>query len=158
MESDTPAEPQPLPAAVLYQLRKQENDLAILMAILDEVAGIFDFYANSHRAKGTPDGDRKAATNDTIAADLRTMLHVMGFRPDNCDCTVGPPCRCHPGHIAGNPNRTNDDMRFEYVRRYYPHVRPTGADASAPPQDGEAREGQCHGAVASGDGVGAAGA
>ncbi len=37
----------------------------------------FRWYADNHRAKGTPDGDEKAKTNDDMANECRAALEAL---------------------------------------------------------------------------------
>lgn len=45
-----------------------------MLRILKAAADQFAFYAASHRAKSTPDGDEKAATNDRMEAACRAAI------------------------------------------------------------------------------------
>jgi len=49
-------------------------DVAALRKAIEAARIVFDAYALSHRAKGTPEGDRKAATNADLARQMRQAL------------------------------------------------------------------------------------
>jgi len=49
-------------------------DVAALRKAIEAARIVFDAYALSHQAKGTPDGDRKAATNADLARQMRQAL------------------------------------------------------------------------------------
>lgn len=45
-----------------------------MAAALEKAAAQFEFYEQSHRAKGTQDGDAKAETNRAMAAEIHAIL------------------------------------------------------------------------------------
>lgn len=49
-------------------------DVAALRKAIEAARIVFDAYALSHRAKGTPEGDRKAASNADLALQMRQAL------------------------------------------------------------------------------------
>lgn len=61
-------------AAVALQIAA----LPDLLVALREAAEQFERYAASHRAKGTPEADAKAATNDRWATYMRAALTKAG--------------------------------------------------------------------------------
>ena len=46
-------------------------------AQLEKCEAQFRWYADNHRAKGTPDGDEKAKTNDDMANECRAALQAL---------------------------------------------------------------------------------
>jgi hypothetical protein len=48
-----------------------------MLAALKKAAAQFEFYAESHQAKQTPDGDQKAATNAALAAEMRAVIRQV---------------------------------------------------------------------------------
>lgn len=67
--------PSPLEQAKADATKTEYNRLlGILGPALKSAAERFDFYATSHRAKGTPDGSQKAVVNEQAAKDLRAAL------------------------------------------------------------------------------------
>ena len=62
---------------------------------LEQAAGWFDEYAAAHRAKDTPDGNIKAATNSARAGDCRRAIRAalavqpsLDTRPHMHGCTL----------------------------------------------------------------------
>lgn len=62
-ERDMISEPCDLAAAIDAELARPREALSVLRAAGDQ----FAFYAKEHRAKGTPEADAKAATNEAWA-------------------------------------------------------------------------------------------
>lgn len=48
---------------------------------LSELSGVFDFYAQGHEAKGTPDGTTKARRNRVLAEACRAIVLRQGGDP-----------------------------------------------------------------------------
>jgi hypothetical protein len=46
-------------------------------AVLEKCEAQFRWYADNHRAKGTPDGDEKAKTNDDMANECHAALQAL---------------------------------------------------------------------------------
>jgi hypothetical protein len=68
-------DPSPLEQAEADGAKTEYHRLmGILGPVVKSAAERFDLYAVSHRAKGTPEADQKAAVNDQAAKDLRAAL------------------------------------------------------------------------------------
>lgn len=62
-----------------------ERNLARAVEMLEDCRTQFKFYADQHRAKGTDDGDRKAATNMEMGGRITTFLATLPGTPAQDD-------------------------------------------------------------------------
>jgi hypothetical protein len=54
-----------------YKLRDENR---ALRKALNKAADVLEKYAAIHRAKGTPDGDKKAISNELLSAEMRRAM------------------------------------------------------------------------------------